>query len=365
MDGFISTFLERYQEKNPRAPKQKVDDAFKSFVWRHIFQHPNVRVGVLDRAVAPDREEASASEEKAVTPLAPTVTSAGGLAIEEHGDTTDPTRIPSSKPTSQSRTKLLSKAAKKKKAEAAPEWTWRELPEAEKREGRDVLAVRYASNNPTSREGRLRIATDPETCLRAMIGSDIRVRDLSSGRAIDSLMTLLSQPARLTNNVYQVLCVVTRGREAGATAIELGQQLPHDQKSIFHFVRVLTELGLVEKFRAYAAKTWTNRVLHRRYLATSKYWKDFQGADEEVPTMVASSSRPAKDTDDVVLGDEVGPPEQNDLPVFPPITTQMAAIDRSVVKSRVEAVLGKCRDHLIVHSELIKAIVSSPPFFAR
>ena len=162
----------------------------------------------------------------------------------------------------------------------------------------------------------------------------------------------------MTDNVYDVLCIITRGREAGATVIELGHQLPHDQKSLFHFVRVLQELGLVEKFRAYAAKTWTNRVVHRRYLATSKHWRDFtSGQVGEDTTAPATNDPPDVVDDGYDENGAVGPADQKDLPTFPPITTHMSSVNSSVIKSRVAAVLRKCRSYTVVHSDLIKHIV--------
>ena len=45
--------------------------------------------------------------------------------------------------------------------------------------------------------------------------------------------------------VYSALQIITRGRDNGATVVELGQQSKYDQKTCFYLVRQLTELDLV------------------------------------------------------------------------------------------------------------------------
>jgi len=45
--------------------------------------------------------------------------------------------------------------------------------------------------------------------------------------------------------VYSALQIITRGRDAGVTVVELGKQSGYDQKTCFYLVRQLTELDLV------------------------------------------------------------------------------------------------------------------------
>jgi DNA-binding IclR family transcriptional regulator len=45
--------------------------------------------------------------------------------------------------------------------------------------------------------------------------------------------------------VYSALQIVTRGRDAGVTVVDLGKLSGYDQKTCFYLVRQLTELGLV------------------------------------------------------------------------------------------------------------------------
>lgn len=48
--------------------------------------------------------------------------------------------------------------------------------------------------------------------------------------------------------VYSALQIITRGRDAGVTVVELGKQSGYDQKTCFYLVRQLTELDLVQVF---------------------------------------------------------------------------------------------------------------------
>ena len=45
--------------------------------------------------------------------------------------------------------------------------------------------------------------------------------------------------------VYTALQIVTRGRDAGVSVVELGKKSGYDQKTCFYLVRQLTDLELV------------------------------------------------------------------------------------------------------------------------
>ncbi|MBW0550642.1 hypothetical protein O181_090357 [Austropuccinia psidii MF-1] len=136
------------------------------------------------------------------------------------------------------------------------------------------------------------------------------------------IQSLIESP-QMTAYVYQVLCIVAQEREAGATVIELSKKLKHDQKSLFHFVTVLIDLQLVVKFRADQHKAWTNCVVHRRYLNTSKWYKI---SDKKDNSPVASTSQP----DTLQLTCEPAGTTQ------PPITKGLTFLKRSFVKITVK-----------------------------
>jgi DNA-binding IclR family transcriptional regulator len=56
--------------------------------------------------------------------------------------------------------------------------------------------------------------------------------------------------------VYSALQIITRGRDAGVTVVELGKQSGYDQKTCFYLVRQLTELDLVQVFLLYISCIW-------------------------------------------------------------------------------------------------------------
>jgi transcription factor C subunit 3 len=45
--------------------------------------------------------------------------------------------------------------------------------------------------------------------------------------------------------VYSALQIITRGRDAGVTVVQLGQRSKYDQKTCFYLVKQLTDLDLV------------------------------------------------------------------------------------------------------------------------
>lgn len=58
-------------------------------------------------------------------------------------------------------------------------------------------------------------------------------------------MLILVQSSKMSPMVYSALQIITRGRDAGVTVVELGKQSGYDQKTCFYLVRQLTELELV------------------------------------------------------------------------------------------------------------------------
>lgn len=45
--------------------------------------------------------------------------------------------------------------------------------------------------------------------------------------------------------VYSALQIITRGRDAGVSVVDLGKRTGYDQKTCFYLVKQLTELDLV------------------------------------------------------------------------------------------------------------------------
>ena len=45
--------------------------------------------------------------------------------------------------------------------------------------------------------------------------------------------------------IYTALQIITRGRERGVSALELGKKSGYDQKTCFYIIKQLLELGLM------------------------------------------------------------------------------------------------------------------------
>lgn len=413
LDGFIDSYYDRRRARYPAEPTQFVDESYKNFVWRQLCQLEPVRLGVLESAVIPSEE---AEDDSAREPN-PNVTS----SVESNKDTNPakslqlpiiaskaankmtqrPNRltkstknrskneVSSSKNTDgnspclsigQLRALETGKVQKSyqihqaqdlKKATATGKLTvtpsssvWRELDPALCTLSREELLTKFGLDEDG--QSKLKIAVDPMTCWKAVVGTDTR-------------------SPKLTPYVYQVLTIVAQGREAGATVVELGRKLKHDQKSLFHFVKVLVDLQLVVKFRAYQHKSWTNRVVHRRYLATSEWYRNSIKKDEDhqnsstsqaqtasfdlgeyvsapiEPFTMASLSHNASDNQ--TMGNIIHSSTTDDPPkaAMSPINREVLAVNENLVKSRMFNVLKRSPENTMIHADIIKAIGIANP----
>ncbi|KAI9623145.1 hypothetical protein KEM48_009575 [Puccinia striiformis f. sp. tritici PST-130] len=249
LDGFIESYYARRRTRYPAEPGQFVDESYKNFVWRKLCQLEPVRLGVLEPAAIPTRRS------KMIPP---------GLKLEYLGTSSNETpaaetlQLPiiaskaankmTQRPTgSQNRRRTEPKTGKVQKNF--------QVPQAEEVKKATATSKQAAAPSSSAKfgldedgESKLKIAVDPMSCWKAVVGTDTR-------------------SPRLTPYVYQVLSIVAQGREAGATVIELGRKLKHDQN-----------------FGAYQHKAWTNRVVHRRYLATSEWYQNSIRKDEDHQT---------------------------------------------------------------------------------
>ncbi|PLW58619.1 hypothetical protein PCANC_00076 [Puccinia coronata f. sp. avenae] len=412
LDGFIESYYARRGARYPAEPTQFVDESYKNFVWRELCQLEPVRLGVLEpvaisnevaeddpardpvsniSSIAQSSNDANPTKSLQLPTIASKAAnkmtqrpnrltkstknrnksevvsnaknadanspclSIGQLRALETGKVQKNFQLPQSKD--------LKKATAPGKLAVNPSPSvWRELYPTLGTLSRDELITKYGLDEVG--ESKLKIAVDPMTCWKAVVGTDTR-------------------SPRLTPYVYQVLTIVAQGREAGATVIELGRKLKHDQKSLFHFVKVLTDLQLVVKFRAYQHKAWTNRVVHRRYLATSEWYKTSIQKDEN--HQAPSSSRtPVFDLDEFgstrigspldcslsfspvenqTMGNIIDSLTSDDPPkaVMSPINKEFLAVNENLVKTRMFTVLKRSPENTMVHADIIKAIGIATP----
>jgi len=413
LDGFIDSYYARRRARYPAEPTQFVDESYKNFVWRQLCQLEPVRLGVLEPAVISNEaaEDDSARE--------PNSNVTNGVQSNNDTNPAKSLQLPiiASKAANKmtQRPNRLTKSTKNrnknevsgvkntdanspclsigqlraletgkvqksyqapqahdlKKATATGKLAitpsssiWRELDPALCTLSREELLTKFGLDEDG--DSKFKIAVDPMTCWKAVVGTDTR-------------------SPKLTPYVYQVLTIVAQGREAGATVIELGRKLKHDQKSLFHFVKVLIDLQLVVKFRAYQHKSWTNRVVHRRYLATSEWYRNSIKKDEDPQTSSTSQAQTVSfDLDEYVsapieqftmaslshnasdnqtMSNIIHSATTDDPPkaAMSPINREVLAVNENLVKSRMFNVLKRSPENTMAHADIIKAIGIANP----
>jgi hypothetical protein len=100
------------------------------------------------------------------------------------------------------------------------------------------------------------------------------------------------------------------------------------------------------KFRTQASKTYTNRIIHKRYLATSKHWQVFT-ANEKHDAPVAPNNEPDAE-------DEISAPQ------FTPITVLHMYSNPNLVRARIVKALKGRDQNTMAHSDVIHAINITP-----
>ncbi|GAA5911965.1 uncharacterized protein JCM6883_000748 [Sporobolomyces salmoneus] len=252
---------------------QQVDDTFLTFIWNTLVEQPDVRVGLLknleNQAEAstpalPTNDDNTQGEPQAGPStstsndvIAPTSAEGGGGG---GGDEEESDLKPAKKP---ARKKTVSNPS------TTPTHELTLVPSETASLGYVHLSEVY------SNQGELRVLASPQTAWKAITGSH-------------------SRPTSITPMVYQVLQMVSRGRGEGATAVRLSRELGVDPKSVFHYIKVPQQLGIVKKISAIDQGSRTNRIIHIRYLSTSPYWA------------VHTASEPTASRDDAADEEEAG-----------------------------------------------------------
>ncbi|CAH7666905.1 hypothetical protein BY996DRAFT_4575559, partial [Phakopsora pachyrhizi] len=141
---------------------------------------------------------------------------------------------------------------------------------------------------------------------------------------------------------------------------------------------------------AYKHKAWTNRVVHQRYLATSKWYKDSVKKDRDSSLLSVSNETVDPFKSSITLGHinlEVITPacskvfchesldtqiatieciieslENSDvMPVMSPITKEHLATNGALIRSHLFTVLKRSPNHTIAHANIIKATGIAEP----
>ena len=177
--------------------EQTVDEAYCAFVWSVVVQHPEVRVGVapeggLEVYIAPQAAKVVQRRQK-------------GKATEEVEQNNEVAQL--------------------------------ELVEDAALRSLDDLKQEYGD--------KLRIAVDPERSLVAITGSHIKVRPSKLMQLCSEYSWDIAQSSKMTPMVYTALQLISRGREAGLSAVDLSKKTGYDAKTCHYLVQKLIELNMM------------------------------------------------------------------------------------------------------------------------
>lgn len=118
--------------------------------------------------------------------------------------------------------------------------------------------------------------------------------------------------------IFNFLQVAARSRAAGMSAVELGPLFGCNQKSVFHYMKVLIQLGLCAKVPASLNGSSTSLLVYRRFLEQNPQYRAHQRLDEvdvknEVADEEDGSAAPEAGVDGQSLGFDFQPFSEAEL----------------------------------------------------
>ncbi|KAH9835845.1 uncharacterized protein C8Q71DRAFT_99456 [Rhodofomes roseus] len=122
---------------------------------------------------------------------------------------------------------------------------------------------------------KLRVAVDPDTIFKALTGSHIR-------------------DSKLSPMVYTALQLISRGREAGITSVDLARKSGYDPKTCHYLINQLLSLNLVVKRKKTHVSTST--LVHRDLFERDAIWQSI--VDEEKQAREVPKQRVAEEGSD-------------------------------------------------------------------
>ncbi|KAK4053649.1 hypothetical protein OIO90_003888 [Microbotryomycetes sp. JL221] len=298
---------------------QNIDQPFLKFVWSTLCQQSDVRVGYIGVAGQEGGEEQQRGN-----------SDDEGLPNSQHESSTakqhqhQTNQVTTNNPQAKGKARALDA---KPTSSTDAKVTLIELDRDERSLPAQALLDKYGDN--------LRLAADPEATWIAITGSSAR-------------------PGPLTAPVYRMLQIVSRERGEGATVITIGRSMGIDQKSAFHLVRVAVNLGIVKKIRALAHGSWTNRIIHNRYLSVSPHWAIHTKNDEEDNPAVPSTSQQAADGGQPMSEDELD--QQPRFIRMSALSATHLATNPKLVRRRIVKMLKMREGQVMPHSQLAPSV---------
>ncbi|KAF8589533.1 hypothetical protein K439DRAFT_1332462 [Ramaria rubella] len=299
----LQHFIQGYYASQRPPRTQNVDNAFHTFVWTLLVQQSSVCVGLVpqDAAIevyiAPQlsKKKAVSKPKKKLSVPEPAPFPALNTRNTSPGNTNSEPFIG----------RLL----------PIPDATTRPL---------ENLMMEYGNS--------LRVAVDPETSFVAITGSHTR-------------------PAKLSPMVYTALQLISRGREAGLSVIDLGKKTGYDQKTCFYLIQQLLALDLVVKLGKGGAGGG-NFCIHKYFYERSPFWEGVRREEH----LSQGNQHEKKFTGYEATGLD-GPKLEVQ---FDPIDSRHL-ISAQLIKSRVVKLLKSSENGLHIYQNLIMAVGFAKP----
>ncbi|KAF9056480.1 hypothetical protein BJ165DRAFT_1433822 [Panaeolus papilionaceus] len=181
---------------------------------------------------------------------------------------------------------------------------------------------------------RLRVAVEPDAIFCAITGSHIR-------------------SAKMSPMVYSALQIITRGRDAGVTVVELGKRTGYDQKTCFYLVRQLIELDLIVKVRR--GGVGTHFCIHKYFFERNASWKAIR--DEEIEAEESLQSQ--RQLEDEEKDEEDGLSHHEHLNFTPIDARHLSSLP--LISSRVIKLLKASKNHIHASNNMLITLGFSNP----
>ncbi|KAI0344000.1 hypothetical protein BDW22DRAFT_1355246 [Trametopsis cervina] len=183
---------------------------------------------------------------------------------------------------------------------------------------------------------KLRVAVDPERSLVAITGSHIK-------------------SSKLTPMVYTTLQLISRGREAGLSAVDLSKKTGYDAKTCHYLIDKLVELNLIEKRKK--SGVGANFCIHKYFFERSEIWKGVLAEEGKLrQLMVKKEEEDDGDMDMDDMDDAASGPSSTIVQIqFDPIDSRHLS-SLAIVKDRVEKLLRNSPHYMHSAQNLLPTI---------
>ena len=149
--------------------------------------------------------------------------------------------------------------------------------------------------------------------------------------------------------MFAILCSVSRSRACGKSVVALGKELGIDQRSMFHYIKAAVNIGAVKKFRTTDQGSWTNHIVHVKYLDQSSQWQAHIAAEPDHNQQTTINLN-QDDHDDAQLEDEQCGGRTEQYSVL--LNSTHLHSNPSLIRRRILAAFAEADHHTLAHSQV-------------